>query len=163
MGKIFILSLLCFILLGCSQIRQNNANWQTYNNFDLGVSFQYPSTLGKAVEYKDVNGKLTVVRLQGKKNLPGDLEFGPAEYNTLRTCNDVLANGFPGKEITYPSKCETISNSSNVTLEILEFQDPTGAKVIDFQTNNGVWSFGTQNKTQYDLVVSIAKTVKYLR
>lgn len=163
-----IFSILCIFLVGCnsgvSEInKKEQTNWIAYQNADLGIVFQYPQTLGQAIEYRDANGKLTVVRLQGEKNLPGDIEFSPSENEpTIRPCKDVLENGFPGKEVSFPSKCEMMS-TENATFRIVEFHDPDFAEVISVQTSKGVWDFLTQDKNQDDNLINIVKTMRYLK
>ena len=138
-----------------------NKDWLTYQNTELGISFQYPATLDKAVEQKDANGKLISVSLAGEAGLPGYIAFRTEEYETLRDCKDVLANGFPGKETDFPS-CDVIT-IDNAPFQILDFQPPISVRSIHFQTKKGVWSFITGDKNLFAVVVNIAKTVKYLK
>jgi hypothetical protein len=146
-----------------TQTTQVNADWLTYQNEDLGISFQYPSTLGQAHEQTDANGKIRSVRLGSERISPEDMIFDQEDYDKLRSCEDVLAKGFQGKVVDYPSQCEMIS-TDNGTAQLIEFTVPTGAKVkvVHLPTKKGIWRFISGNENLSDTLIQIAKTVKYL-
>ena len=194
MKKTIILLGICFLFSGCtapenkiqidnvpppvaSQSDNNPANsalantgWQTFQNPELGISFQYPASLGQAQEFKDGNGKFDLFRLQRQNYLPADFEFFPAGIDKIRDCKDVLANGFPGKVISIPTKCEIIF-VDNAPFQVLEYQDPNldppytvdFTQVIDLETKNGIWSFLSKNKSLFNDVLNVAKSVKHLK
>jgi hypothetical protein len=132
----------------------------TYTNNELGISFEYPNTLGKATEFKDYYDKLSVVRIQGETNLPGDIELYYTESQSLTTCEDAFKYGFPGKGTSFPTKCETRINAKNKTIQVLEFKENTNTKSILFQTQKGVWNLMTNDENKFDYLTQIGDSIK---
>lgn len=169
MKKIIVLIAIISILSGCSFGGNEKAkNVQTYQNTKLGISFQYPETLGKVWENNYKKTELFALKFLDEKDNPVALDLAEAGYETLRTCNDILTKGFANGD-RMPSDCETL-NIDNHSVIILTYiqkgmsNSTTNAeKEAHFQTKKGIWAFSATDRNLYDDLLHIAKTIRYLQ
>ena len=193
MKKIVIMVALITILSGCnlwenkkaqneenptqpvSQSEQNSkeksaedTSLQTYQSDELGISFQYPASLGKAWENNYKETELFALKFLDNKDNSAGLELSGADYETLRTCNDILSKGFADGD-KMPSDCETttVDNHSVIILTYVQGgrsnSYTNASKEAQFQTKKGVWAFLATDKDLYDDLMGIVKTLKYLQ
>lgn len=150
-------------------VAQNDAaksqDWKSYQNKQLGISFQYPSKIGTAWEnkYKEDLFALKFLDAQGQ---PNGIELAPANYEKLRTCEDILSNGFNDGD-RMPKDCVTL-NIDNHTVVVFTYvaggrsnSFTNASKSAQFQTNKGVWEFSTMNEGLYSDFMEIIKTLKF--
>jgi len=158
-----------------SQSEQNSkakptegANLLTYQNEELGISFQYPASLGKALENKYKETELFALKFLDDKGNPAGLDLGGSDYETLRTCNDILSKGFADED-RMPSDCETLTIDNHSVIILTYTQGgmsnsyTNASKEAHFQTKKGVWAFSATDKDLYDDLMSIVKTLKYMQ
>jgi len=146
-----------------------------YRNMDLGIAFEYPTSIGRLWENAPNEHELFAIKFLEQDGGPAALDVWPDESQTLRTCTDILANGFAGGDRT-TSHCESmkVDNQPIIVVTFTANADAKAAgmeshsmgldaKHVFFQTKKGVWNFVTTDPTQYDLVVTMAKSLKYLQ
>lgn len=167
--KKFLLLTLCLLTLSSCNAQQNgaNADWATYQNQELGISFQYPIKLGTPWEnlYKDT--ELVALKFLDTNGAPADIDLSSANYKTLRTCEDILAKGFNDGD-RMPKNCETL-NIDNHQIIILTYETggrsngfTNASKSAQFQTKQGVWELAAANENLYENLVKMIKTLRYL-
>lgn len=152
------------------RITQNTEGLNTYTNQDIGISFQYPQN-NKLFEHYYQKQLLFAVKLFDQNENLLDITLAPTNEDTLRTCEDILTNGFNGGDYT-PSQCESIVVDSR-PMRVLTFgrdelpgeeshQLFLDSRHIQFQSQQGVLEFSTATKNLYDDLLILAKSVKYL-
>lgn len=143
-----------------------NSDSVTYQSTDLGISFEYPSKFGTPFENRDAAGKLISINFSNDKNKSENIQIGTStNEKTLRTCEDILKNGFNDGDLK-PANCETlnINNQKAIMLTYvnggMSNSSTTASKSIQFQTKQGLAYISTMNQNLYEDLENIAKSIK---
>ena len=167
MKKLLLIPLLCLVLAGCTLGEDKKVEspevLAKYESEELGISFEYPTTLGKPQENKYKDTELLSVNFSNDKGTTSTIGLGVADYDTLRTCEDILSKGFYDGDLR-ASDCETltINNKTVVLMTFGQSQFGAPSKRADFETKKGIWSFGVTDEKFYDDFLKIIKTLKSL-
>lgn len=142
-----------------------NLDSVTYQSKDLGISFEYPAKFGTPFENRDAAGELLSINFSNDKNKSENIQIGTSNKKTLRTCEDILKNGFNDGDLR-PANCETlnINNQKAIMLTYvtggMSNSSTTASKSIQFQTKQGLAYISTMNQNLYEDLENIAKSIK---
>ncbi len=139
----------------------------TYNNTELGISFQYPTQWGNVWENKYKNTDSIAIKFKKENGeYISNIQLSPddlTESTQFRTCEDILKNGYNSGD-KMAANCETLivdDQTVNISLFKKDRYSSSDSKQAQILTKKGVWFVTVTDESYYNNFTSLVESLKF--